>query len=227
MTASPTRVLIVEDDPMVMELHRRFVKSVDGFEVVGVAQNGASAAEAIQRLRPQLVILDVYMPEMDGLTLLKQLRLREYNADVILVTAAQESRSVFEALRLGVVDYIIKPFRFERLRQALENYRQRREQLTGADVVNQATIDTLISRASSTYHPPKGLNRHTLELITDFLRERPGQPFSAEDVAQSLDISRVTARRYLEHLVEMGFVEQSMAYKAVGRPSNLFCWSGN
>lgn len=225
MSKAPVRVLIVEDDPMIAELHRRFIQSVNGFVVVGEARDGKAATEQVAALRPQLVILDLYMPELDGLSVLKQMRLKDHACDVIMVTAAHETKAVAEAMRLGVVDYIVKPFRFERLKQALEEYLERRKRLGTTDAMNQETIDQLWKKHERSQQIPKGLNHHTLDLVTGFLRDHPGEQFSADDLATRVGISRATARRYLEYLLERRMITQSVTYGGVGRPVNLFSWS--
>lgn len=228
MSKALIRVLIVEDDPMIAELHRRFVQSVDGFVVVGEARDGKAAAEQIAALHPQLVILDVYMPETDGLRVLKQLRRDDHACDVIMVTAAHEAKAVTEAMRLGVVDYIVKPFRFERLKQSLDDYQERRKQLGTTTAMSQDTIDQLWKKEHGrAQQMPKGLNQHTLSLVIGFLRDRPGTPFSADDVALQLGVSRATARRYLEHMLQRGMITQSVTYGSVGRPVNFFSWSSS
>src|SRR6478735_3318816 len=87
-------VLIVDDDFMVAEIHRRFVEQVDGFRAVGVTRTGAEALTAVRDVRPHLVLLDVYLPDMTGLEVLQQLRSDGNLVGVIMITAARELDTV-------------------------------------------------------------------------------------------------------------------------------------
>ncbi|GEA15345.1 MAG: two-component system, CitB family, response regulator DctR [Moorella sp. (in: firmicutes)] len=222
-------VFIVEDDPMVLEIHRRFIESVPGFQVVGAAQDGQSALEGVQNTGAQLVILDIFMPEIDGLTLLRQLRQLTVPVDVIVVTAAQEASTVQEALWLGAVDYLIKPFRFERLRQALERYRNRCRQLMQlkTNELKQEDLDRILETRPEANRPdlPKGLQDKTLDLVIQVLKSRSPSSLSAREVAEMAGLSRITARRYLEYLLGLGLVIAEPEYGSVGRPLNRYRWN--
>lgn len=213
------RVLVVEDDRVVAEINRQFVERVDGFEVVGVARSMAAALEAAQRLRPDLVLLDIYMPDGDGLGVLRRLRQEGGDVDVIPVTAARSSSVVRELMRNGAVGYIVKPFKFERLAATLEAYRRWRASLEGDSALTQAEVDRLRRLLSASHQEdlPKGLDHLTLKSVTELLEQRRGF-LTAEDVAERVGASRVTARRYLEYLAETGRAEVKLTYGAVGRP---------
>ncbi|HHW18606.1 MAG TPA: response regulator [Firmicutes bacterium] len=220
-------VFIVEDDPMVLELHRRFVESVEGFKVVGSARDGESALREVERTKPELVILDVFMPEMDGLALLRRLREMTAPVDVIMVTAAQESTTVGEALRLGAVDYLIKPFRLERFREALERYRERQKRLQDGSL-SQEDVDRLWNAGGTARgrELPKGVQAYTLSRVRKVLKDHADKSLSAEEMAELTGISRITARRYLEHLVATGLARLEPEYGSVGRPVNRYRWVG-
>ena len=213
------RVLVVEDDRVVAEINRQFVERVDGFEVVGVARSAVAALEAAQRLRPDLVLLDIYMPDGDGLGVLRRLRQEGGDVDVIPVTAARSSAVVRELMRHGAVGYIVKPFRFERLAATLEAYRRWRASLEGDSALTQAEVDRLRRLLSASHQEdlPKGLDHLTLESIMELLEQRR-EFLTAEEVAEQVGASRVTARRYLEYLAETGRAEVKLTYGAVGRP---------
>ncbi|MGB7606688.1 MAG: response regulator, partial [Lutisporaceae bacterium] len=127
------KVLIVDDDPMVAELNRRYVKSVPGFEVAAVLFNGEDALELLKSKRIELLILDIYMPKLDGISLLEEMRKNLIKTDVILVTAAREANEIDKALKLGAVDYLIKPFDGERVKKSLNNYLKRYNLMHGKD----------------------------------------------------------------------------------------------
>ncbi|MFZ5822895.1 MAG: response regulator [Bacillota bacterium] len=219
----PIRVLIVDDEPLVVQVNRFFVEEVEGFKVIGTARNGSAALEAAERLKPDLILLDVYMPDKDGLEALQELRANGVPADVILVSAAQDPQIVQAALRGGAHDYVIKPFRPERLRAALESYRDVKSTLKSAVRLSQKELDkvwrtpVVVNREE----PAKGLNEKTLDQVMTYLREQSTPPTAAE-VADGLGMSRVTARRYLEFLVKQGRVKLEMQYGGVGRPLNRY-----
>src|SRR5919199_34678 len=121
------RTLVVDDDFMVATIHRGYTQRVPGFEVVGVAHTAKDALAAVQQLRPDLVVLDVYLPDQSGLEVLKEIRRRHPQVDVIMVTAAKDADSLLQAMQGGVLHYIVKPFDFARYQQTLESYRRFRQ----------------------------------------------------------------------------------------------------
>lgn len=220
------KVLIVDDDPMVAHLHERAIKALPRFCVVGIASNGKHALQLAEELKPHLVILDVYMPEVDGIEMLRQLRTLRYPTDVILITAARETEKLQEATRYGALDFIIKPFKLQRLQDALQAYEARFDLLQGDEQLSQPKVDRLLhqeevnSRETLAEELPKGLNQLTLYKIVSFLKKKDG-PLSAEAVAAGSGVSRITARRYLEHLVEKGMARVDLSY-GTGRPSRQY-----
>ncbi|AER67437.1 response regulator receiver and unknown domain protein [Thermovirga lienii DSM 17291] len=218
------RIFIVEDDPMVADILKRFVSTMKNFVVVGCSNNGEKALKDLQKTPVDLVFLDIFMPEMDGLQLLKELRSREVPVDVIVISAAQEPDTINQVIRSGAFDYIIKPFLFERLKASLETYEEyRKKLLSGKEVVSQEEVDRLLilRRAKSANCLPKGLNISTLKKVENLLEESP-TPLSAEETARAIGISRVTARRYLEYLVDQGKAVVERNYGEIGRPINTY-----
>ncbi len=215
----PIRVLIVEDDPVVGEINKEFTERVEGFQVVGLAASAADAVDAVERMRPDLVLLDVYMPDGDGVQVLKEIRRRDSDVDVIPVTAARDASTIRELMRHGAVGYIVKPFKFEQLAVTLQAYQRWLALIRRDSSLSQMEVDRL-RRILATSHQselPKGLDQLTLKTIVD-LMEQHEQPLAAEDVAEHVGTSRVTARRYLEYLAEMGRAEVKLTYGTVGRP---------
>lgn len=226
MTQTNYRVVIIEDDPMVQEVNRNFVESVPGFQVVGVASNGRDGARLVKELWPDLVVIDIFMPVQDGVETIRQLREDNEPVDVIVITAAKDREKIQVMLRNGVIDYIIKPFKFERLKQALENYRQLRSQWQSEESVSQAQLDAILhgKQAQTLAEPsdlPKGLNGLTLQQIIILLMQQT-HSLSAEEVAEQIGVARVTARRYLEYLEKTGKVCRDIRYGGVGRPTNRY-----
>ena len=218
-------VVIVEDDPLVLELHRQYILRVKNFSLLGCARDGDEGLRLIRRQRPHLAIIDIYMPGISGLDLLKHIRKQGWNTDVILVTAAHDVESVQQGIQYGAADYIIKPFTFSRFKKALEHYRRYFNKLRGSDrPVSQNDIDRLKTNDGLTDTKgalPKGLQRTTLNHIVGLLRDTNGY-FTARDLATALGISRVTVKRYLNFLQENGCLQETLTYGPVGRPLQRF-----
>lgn len=215
------RVLIVEDDPMVSMINEQYVKKNKQFTVVGTCKDGAAALDYLSSNEADLLILDVFMPQMDGFETLRQIRKRQIPVDVIMVTAADEREALEEALHLGIVDYLIKPFTFERFRIALEKYIAHVDALKDLDKLNQKSIDFIIDntkRKSAEIHP-KGIQDNTLNCIVSYLRSNAQAWLTGEEIASQVGLTSVTVRRYLSYLTEAGIVIGQMDYATGGRPS--------
>lgn len=220
------RVLIVEDDLRISELHRRFTERIDGFEVVGIANTIADAEEMTEVLAPDLVLLDLFFPEGNGLDLLRRLRAGAVPADVILITAARDMTALKEALRGGAFDYIIKPVFLPRFQEALLKYRDYAASMRSGGTLDQKDVDRLLraypSRQSEELQTPKGIDSLTLNKVRQVFACPSGNTFSAEEVAERVGVSRSTARRYLEYLVGDGFLVADLLYGVVGRPERRY-----
>lgn len=216
------RVVIVEDDPMVSLLDRTFTEKDPRFRVVQTFQDGQAALDWLAQNPADLVVLDVYMPLFTGLELLQALRRRHIPVDAIMVTAANDTDTVDQLLKLGVVDYLVKPFTFERFQQALDTFCRHREAVAGGEVT-QGALDKLFSPAGPAAHgTPKGLQESTLELIRRCLRDAPPQGLPSEAIARQTSLSVVTVRRYVNYLVERGEAVSTVNYDTGGRPCRLY-----
>lgn len=228
------RVILIEDDPMVREVNRQFIERVPGFELVAMAKNGKEGLELIETHQPNLVLMDIFMPELDGLQTFKEIRNKNFNIDVITVTAANDMATIQQILHLGVFDYIIKPFTFERMEQTLLNYKQFKLHTMNAEDLTQQELDLIMQRQivntkksekkhvlDDEFPLPKGLNRATLEKVLQFIEEKP-EGVSAEEVAQAIGVARVTARRYLDFMEKQKLIEMESVYGNVGRPINKY-----
>lgn len=220
------RILIIEDDRKIAEIQRRFVERIDNVELCGIAHTLADARDQIEVLAPDLILLDVYFPDGNGLELLRELRADDSGSDVILITAAKEVETLRSALRGGVFDYILKPLVFERLQEAVERYREHLERLSALQQVAQNEVDALLPRSSSespdssSERLPKGIDALTLDKIRTVING--GGHFSAEAVGTAIGASRTTARRYLEYLVGAGTLSAEVNYGSVGRPERRY-----
>jgi response regulator of citrate/malate metabolism len=221
------RVLVVEDEEVAALAHAEYVGRVAGFAVAGVARSGVEALRLLSREPIDLVLLDMHLPDGHGLDLLQRIRRDGHLCDVIAVTSARDVAVVRRAVGQGVVQYVLKPFAFAGLRAKLEQYAAYRDQLPTGGEVEQQEVDRLLTtlRASATAgRLPKGLSPETLHAVTDQLKAA-GEGLSAARMAEQAGMSRVTARRYLEHLADHGLVERQPRYGGSGRPEVVYRWS--
>ena len=218
------KVLIVEDDPMVAMINEQFVSRHKDFVVAHKCNDGKSALEYLENNDVDLIILDVFMPYMDGFETLRQIRKKQIPVDVIMVTAANEREQLKEGLHLGVVDYLVKPFTFERFKVALDKFIAQSEALKDLDKVNQKNIDFLIDKtrkkANELY--PKGIQEKTLQTIIEHLKENKNKWLTGDEIAEKVGLTGVTVRRYMTHLSEVGIVIADMNYGTGGRPCMLY-----
>ncbi|MFC4639251.1 response regulator [Deinococcus hohokamensis] len=217
MTPRPLRTLIVEDDPQIAQLHRRLLERAGGFEVLGSAESVQIARVMCRTLRPDLLLLDVQLPDGRGLDLLRELRLEGAQVDAVLVTAASDAPSVQSALLHGAADYLVKPVTPERFAAALERVRERAA-LWGQNEVRQGHLDALFTPAPSS--EGSGLDPETLRRVRAALRD--GQAVTAQELGQALGLSRVTAWRYLEYLSAQGEVTAAADARSLGRPAKRY-----
>lgn len=225
--AGPIRTLIVEDDFRVAEIHRGFIERLEAFAVVGVAHTARDAIELAESVRPDLVLLDIYLPDRSGLEVLRELHATgRPPVDVIAITAANDVETLRSALQGGVVHYLVKPFQFNAFQEKLESYAALRSRLGEVREVGQGEVDELYAtlRASAASPAlPKGLSPATLALVERTLRD-VDDDLSAEDVAERTGVSRVTSRRYLDRLARWGNVDVTMRYGRTGRPEHRYRW---
>jgi two-component system response regulator DctR len=221
------RVLLIEDDPMVQEVNKQFIEKVEGYKVIDKASNGVEGFQKVKELNPDLVVLDIYMPKQDGIDMLYQIRKEKANVDVIVITAANDKHTIRTIRQNGAIDYIIKPFKFERIRQTLENYKQYWFQTASDDSISQKQLDHMLfiqesgEAVKEKSELPKGLNEATLQQIIRYLIQQTEEK-SAEEVAEGIGLARVTARRYLEYLYNIDRIELDVKYGGVGRPVNRY-----
>lgn len=221
-------VVIIEDDPMITRLNRRYAEQDSRFAVVQTFSAAHPALFWLQRNPIDLIILDVYMPQMSGTELLMQLRAKGVDADVIMVTSANDAKTVNDAVRLGAVDYLVKPFAYERFQQALEVFCRRRESVQ-RDSFSQDALDHTLFRQTApapSAAPPKGLQSQTLARIEAYLRAAPDERHTSDEIASHVGLSVVTVRRYMNYLTDRQIIGSEMDYRTgAGRVWCIFCGS--
>ncbi|MEB8173857.1 response regulator [Staphylococcus equorum] len=219
-------ILIVEDDPMVAQINQQFIKKIDDQTSVDIASNVKEAITHIENKEIDLLLLDIYMPEENGLTFLKYVREQGYKIDAILITAATDIEEIQTAFRYGAVDYLIKPFDFERFQQSLLRYKKGLTFFNKTSSINQTDIDAeflnkeIVDRDSE-LKLPKGVTEATLQVIIDKMKYFEENEFSTDDVSKRVNISRVSVRKYLKFLTDIEVLEESLNY-GIGRPINFY-----
>jgi response regulator of citrate/malate metabolism len=221
------RTLVVDDDFMAVSVHRQFVERVPGFEVVGEATTGRDARALVDMVRPDLMLLDIYLPDENGIELMRKLRAGDASpVDVIAITSAKDVDVLRNAMTLGVIHYIVKPFTFSTFRERLETYAEARRRLSDMRHAEQRDIDRLygLLRTSSEASLPKGISPPTLTLVASLLRDSDSA-LSTTQLAERAGISQGVARRYLRFLADSGAVDFTLRYGAAGRPEHLYRWT--
>ena len=221
--------LVVDDDFRVADIHAEFVARTPGFEVIGRAHTAQAAYEAVIGQSPELVLLDLYLPDEFGLDLLRRLGSVRTPPYVIVITAAKDVATVQQAMRMGVMHYLVKPFSSDRLREHLLAYRQARDRMGRLGEASQDEVDRLYSlmRSSPAARPagaPDAVDP-TLESVLEAVRSSP-EPLSATEVATRLGLSRPTAQRCLTRLWERQLVVRRLQYGTTGRPTHLYSGPG-
>ncbi|QAT39227.1 response regulator [Clostridium sp. JN-9] len=218
------KVMIIEDDPMVREINSKFLNKVDGFTLYKAVSNLTEAKKYILARKPQLILLDVFLPNENGIDLLKWIRKEELLIDVILITADKTLERVQQAFRYGVIDYLIKPFTFERFKEALFQYKDRYNKFKNNQEIEQMELDKLMGTSSFTHEDnfTKGLNKYTYNSIWEEIERNSNDYFTAEGIAEETGMARVTVRKYLEYMTEEGKLERIVKYGSIGRPQHKY-----
>ena len=224
------KALIVEDDPMVAMINEQYVSKNKNFVVVRTCRNGQEALDFLLSSDGKdvdLVIMDVFMPYLSGIETLKKIREEKIKCEVIMVTAANDPATLEETMHLGVLDFLIKPFAYERFQVALEKFMNNAEAFRGAtQTIDQSYVDNLISNTGASHsgsetNLPKGIQQKTLELITDYMKEKTGW-VNGDQIAEDVGLSSVTVRHYMAYLMEIKKIQGEINYETGGRPSMLY-----
>lgn len=228
------RVLIVEDDPMVRTINKGYLKKIDESIEIFEASSIEEAKEVLKAKPINLILLDVYLGEGRGPDLLAWSRASALDLEVVLITADNSYETVATVFRLGAIDYLIKPFSFERFYEAINKVRLKRSAFSEKQKVEQEDIDKIFSKGALTEKVPsvereliseKGINPMTYALVKEALLNA-GKKQTAQEIASVTNLARVTVRRYLEHMVSTEEVEEELNYGKIGRPNKYYLWKG-
>lgn len=216
-------VLIAEDDFRVANIHEQFLKKVRGTKLAGKTSNCKETLEAVKKYKPDLIILDNYMPDGLGIDLIEEIREINHPTDVILVSAANEKEYIETAIRKGVKGIIIKPASLERFISTIQKYIDDKVSLERKDKVEQSFLDELfgVRIAEENVIVTKGIDPLTLDKVKNILKQNQ-IGITAEKTGEKMGASRTTARRYLEYLVSTNECYAELAYGIVGRPERNY-----
>ncbi|MEF9937773.1 response regulator [Carnobacterium sp.] len=222
------RVLIVEDDPMVLSINQRYLQKIPNFMVVGTADSYEQAIQLTSQYFYDLILVDIHLKSGNGLDLLKTWRKREYPAEIIMITAASQQEALRISKHYGVTDYILKPFQFKRFKQSIELFQQNQLLLSSNSVLTQKEIDSLhhsdplsISEIELENKLEKGLTQTTLDLIVSLIKQQKAG-FTVSDITQATELSHVSVRKYLHYLESTQQIEMRLEYGTVGRPTSVY-----
>lgn len=224
-------VLIVEDDPMVSMINEQYILKNADFSIAATCRNGQDALDFLKTHTVDLILLDVYMPVMNGIEVLKKIRDLKINSEIIMITAANDTFTIEETMHFGVIDYLIKPFACERFNISLQKFKNKRQLMKEKQILDQRSLDSLISNNDNSKITtinavlPKGIQKTTLEHFTNYFDQHTNWQ-SADLIAETLGISVVTARNYLNYLVKEKIILEDINYNTGGRPSMLYKKNG-
>lgn len=222
----PIQIVIIEDDEKIAEIQRIFTEKISGFTVTGIANSIQEGEDMLQVLRPDLVLLDIFFPDGNGIELLWKIRKEYKETDIVLITAAKERDIFQEALRGGVFDYILKPLNFTRFQNMLNRYLEHRKKMQNIVTIKQSDVDIFLHQEKKDVGRkddlPKGIDPITLQKITQIIESISEEGINAEQAGEKIGVSRTTSRRYLEYLVANGVIRADLFYGTLGRPERRY-----
>ncbi len=220
-------VLIVEDDAMVSSINKRYVERIPEFKVTGVAASVKEAMKLTKKYLFDLLLIDIHLTNESGVDLIKMLRKEEYPADFIMITAINEQETIELCAQYGAVDYILKPFQFDRFQKSMLRFKQQKELLNAQNKMAQADIDQFywLEKEQEQKHTEieleKGLTEQTLQLILAVV-DSFEHAFTIQELTEKMSLSHVSIRKYIHYLEKNDFLEVEQRYGTVGRPTNFY-----
>ncbi|MEG2738232.1 response regulator [Clostridium sp.] len=221
-------VVIVEDDPMVALINKRYVEMINGFKVIGTVANKEGLIQFLNREDVALILMDVYLPKENGIDILRSVRELGYVTEVIMMTAADSSDDIRKAFAYGAVDYLIKPFEFERFKEAIEKYNKKLELFETKKIV-QKDLDKLYSQEevikSNGESLPKGINKKTLNKIYEIIEEEKREYWTIRQISEKTGVSNVTIKKYVDYLESIDKAVVTIDYGNIGRPEYKYTFN--
>jgi response regulator of citrate/malate metabolism len=230
MTEELIKVMIIEDDETAAKIYGKFTHMVEGFQVVATANTGKQAIEMFDVFTPDLILLDVFLPDMKGTDLLWEIRKNIRSVDIIMITAANDVDTVSEAIRGGAFSYIMKPIIINKFLEVMEQYRATRHKLVNLKIVEQNDVNDLFKIKSPEEltmqevqlgNLPKGIDKHTLKKVREQIKKII-ESINAEELAKMIGTAHSTSRRYLEYLVSINEMEVEVIHGTIGRPERRY-----
>ncbi|AWM81492.1 response regulator [Gammaproteobacteria bacterium ESL0073] len=221
----PIDILIVEDEPILAGVHAEIIGQIPAFKAVAIASSLQEAKQLIPKLKPQLILLDNYLPDGKGIDLFQNIITLNLGCHVIFITAASDMQTCSDAIRLGAFDYIIKPISYERLKYSLSKFESFIKTQKNTTYLSQQKIDELFNLQRKDFrdkNKTKGIEEITLQSVQNLFITNPKKLYSAETVAKELGMSKTTVRRYLEYCIKIKFLTIQVSYGNVGRPERFY-----
>ena len=217
-------VLIVEDDPMVAFINKRYLEQIGGINVFGPVMYEKDIINILESEKIDLILLDVFLPQKSGIDILKSLRNKSIFTDIIMITAANSSLEVKKAFAYGVVDYLVKPFEFKRLKEAVDKFKLKNNMMQKDNLLTQKEIDKLLinDNLDGETTLPKGLNKKTLDKILSFLNDNSNKVWTLREIAYEIKISNVTVKKSMDYLEKIDKIKSEMTFGNVGRPEHKY-----
>ncbi|HCW53321.1 MAG TPA: two-component system response regulator [Clostridium sp.] len=212
-------VLIVEDDPMVAFINKQYLNNIGDIEVLGPVYEESEIISLLESKKIDLILLDVFLPKKSGIEILKEIRSRKFSVDVIIISAANNADDLKEAFAYGIIDYLIKPFQFERFEEAIGKYKFRHNLFSKDIALNQNDVDKIYAgNSDQNTSLPKGLNKLTLDRLIKFLSDNSDQVWTLREISNEINISNVTVKKYMDYLESINKVYVETTFGNVGRP---------
>ncbi|MDU1054288.1 response regulator [Clostridium baratii] len=222
------KVIIVEDDPMVALINKRYVEMIQGFKVIKTVSTKEDLIRILNEEDIALILMDVYLPNDNGINILKSIRELGFVTEVIMMTAADSSDDIRKAFAYGAIDYLIKPFEFERFKEAIDKY-IKKIQLLGAEKIAQIDLDKLYVKEeivqSNTEHLPKGINKKTLNKIYEVIENDKREYWTIRQISEKTGVSNVTIKKYVDYLESIDKAIVTIDYGNIGRPEYKYTFN--
>ena len=216
------KVLVIEDDPMVAMINCEYLSQFEEIQVIGNGTNEKETLYYLKKYAIDIILMDVYLGNENGIDILQKIRSLGYTTDVIMITSANGSQDIKKAFALGCIDYLIKPFDFDRFKISIEKIFQR-DQLLKKDKVDQCTLDSLNTSENITCSDlPKGLNENTLKKVIAIIQTIKEPEFGIKDICELANLSNVTVKKYLDYLESTKNIIAFSVYGNIGRPLYMY-----